>query len=289
MSPGSVRLAAGAVTLPLAHGDLSPADSAELQALKVLIRDTAGLLCEGYKESCLRRRIALRMRARGVHTYAAYADVLRGDEEEQRRLLDAITINVSKFFRNNEMWSAFRASVVPVLFALPGDEVRIWSAGVAGGEEAYTLAMVLREHADRHGLDASRFRILGTDIDRGSLAIAERGEYGAFALTETSEAARARWFEWSGAWRVRPEIRAMVEFGTLDLMRDSFPVGQHLILCRNVIIYFERMLQERLFVQFREALEPGGHLVLGKVEALFGAATGLFTPIAGRERIFRRT
>jgi chemotaxis protein methyltransferase CheR len=283
------RLAATlSAALPLATGDLSDADAAELQALKIVIGTHAGLDCDGYKEKCLRRRIAVRMRARGVHTYADYAELLAGDSAESYRLLDAITINVSKFFRNNEVWDAFRLHVVPALLALPGP-IRIWSAGVAGGEEAYTVAMILQEHAGEQGEDADRFRILGTDIDRASLAAAARAEYGAFAMTETPDAARERWFDFEGSWRIRPEIRAMVEFRHLDLMRDEFPVDQHLILCRNVIIYFERALQERLFLGFQRALVPGGHLVLGKVEALFGPAAGMFAPVAARERVFRRT
>jgi chemotaxis protein methyltransferase CheR len=290
MLPGDGRLvAAAAAALPLAHGDLSESDAAELRALKALVTERAGVLCDGYKEKCLRRRIAVRMRARSVHTYAGYADLLESDDEEFSRLLDAMTINVSKFFRNNETWDLLRRQVVPELFSLPGnDVVRIWSAGVAGGEEAYTFAILLHEYAHAHGLDTSRFRICGTDIDRQSLLNAARAEYGEFSFTETDETQRARWFEWQGTWRPRPEIRAMVEFGTLDLMRDPFPAGQHVILCRNVIIYFERSIQETLFQRFAEALVPGGYLVLGKVEALFGPAAPSFQAIAGRERIFRR-
>jgi chemotaxis protein methyltransferase CheR len=289
MRPDRSRLVATlSAALPLATGELSDGDAAELQALKRVIGTHAGLDCDGYKEKCLRRRIAVRMRARSVHTYAGYAELLAADPAESQRLLDAITINVSKFFRNSEVWDAFRLHVVPLLFALPGP-VRIWSAGVAGGEEAYTVAMILQEHAEALGEDAGRFRILGTDIDRASLAAAARAEYGAFAMTETPETARERWFDFDGSWRVRPEIRAMVEFEYLDLMRDGYPPDQHLILCRNVIIYFERALQERLFVGFQRALTPGGHLVLGKVEALFGPAAGRFVPVASRERVFRRT
>ena len=288
MLPDNLPPSPSAATLPLAQGDLSPSDTAELQALKRLMQETLGLHFEGYKEKCLRRRIAVRMRAHAVHTYADYGAVLERDVDEHHRLLDSITINVSKFFRNNDTWSTLREVVVPALFARPDRRINIWSAGVAGGEEAYTLAIVLREHAERHGGDLSRFRILGTDIDRQSLESAARGEYGAFSFTETDDATRARWFEWAGTWRVREEVRAMVEFGRLDLMKDPFPAGQHLVLCRNVIIYFERVVQEVLFGRFRDALVPDGYLVLGKVESLFGPASRAFLAVAGRERVFRR-
>jgi chemotaxis protein methyltransferase CheR len=279
--------AAAAAALPLAHGDLTERDAEELDALKQLIEARVGLNCAGYKESCLRRRIAVRMRARAVHSYADYGALLADEPAEEARLLDTITINVSKFFRNAQTWQALRETVVPALFAAAAP-VRIWSAGVAGGEEAYSAAILLREHAARHGGGLDRFSLLGTDIDRASLAAAERAEYPAFALTETDAATRARWFEGNGPWRIRPELRAMVRFGPLDLMRAAFPANQSLILCRNVIIYFERSVQETLFGRFADALRPGGFLVLGKVEALFGAAAAAFQPVAGRERIYRR-
>jgi chemotaxis protein methyltransferase CheR len=288
MLPDSPTGAPASSSLPLAQGELAPADAAERRALKLLLHDRLGLHIDGYKEKCLRRRIAVRMRACAVHTYAAYGEVIEADEAERRRLLDTVTINVSKFFRNADTWEVLRREVVPTLFALPDPEIRIWSAGAAGGEEAYSMAILLREHAERHGGDVSRFRIRGTDIDRQSLEDAGRGEYGEFAFTELDDARRARWFEWADGWRVRDEVRAMVEFTRHDLMRDAFPRHQHLVLCRNVIIYFERVIQHALFDRFREALVPGGYLVLGKVEAMFGQSSRGFNAVAGRERVFRR-
>jgi chemotaxis protein methyltransferase CheR len=275
--------------LPLVQGELSARDAAELQALKALIQEKVGFHCHNYKEKCLRRRIAVRMRSRAVESYAAYAELLQRDAEEYRTLVDTITINVSKFFRNAEAWQALRERVVPALFELDVPAVRIWSAGAATGEEAYTMAIVLREHAEANSLDASRFAIVGTDIDRASLAAAQRAEYGAFSFTETPAAALERWFVGDGVKRPRDELRAMVGFRRLDLLCDAFPAAQHLIICRNVLIYFEREAQERLFERFHRALAPAGFLMLGKVEALFGnAATGL-QPLVSRERIYRRT
>lgn len=277
-----------AVVLPLAQGDLSERDALELARLKELIRDRVGFHCHDYKEKCLRRRIAVRMRACGVHSYGDYAELLEGDAGERARLIDVITINVSKFFRNAEAWAVVRRNVVPELYRLPWPEIRIWSAGCATGEEAYSMAMVLLEYAEDHGEDASRFRILGTDIDAASLALARRAEYGAFSFSETPAADRARWFD-EGTGRVRADVRRMVEFASHDLIQEPAPVPQHLILCRNVVIYFERDAQQRLFRQFGQTLEPGSFLVLGKVESLFGPVAAQFRPVAGRERVFRRT
>ncbi len=276
--------------LPLAYGDLAAEDADELQALKELIEAKGGLRSAGYKEKCLRRRIAVRMRARGVHRYADYADLVGRDAEEYQRLLDTITINVSKFYRNPEVWETLRAEVVPALFALRDREVRIWSAGAAGGEEPFSVAILLADYAEEHGLTdrLDRFVIRASDIDRESLRIAERAEYGDFAFGEIPERLRRRWFEGPRASRVAAELRHRVRFESLDLMVGPFPRAQHLILCRNVIIYFERPVQESLFLRFHEALAPGGFLVMGKVETLFGAGARSFEPVANRERIFRR-
>jgi chemotaxis protein methyltransferase CheR len=274
--------------LPLAHGHLTDDELAELRALKQQIEEIAGFFCGGYKEKCLRRRIAVRMRARGVHSYAAYAALLSEDAAEYERLVDTLTINVSKFFRNPDVWEVVRRAVLPELFARPEPELRIWSAGTASGEEAYTLRMLAVEHADGHGVDADRVQIIGTDIDRLSIAAAERAEYAEFSMSDTSPQARERWFRFDGSYRLVPDARRNVRFEVLDLIRDPFPARPHLIVCRNVIIYFERAVQEVLFRRFHDALAPGGFLVLGKVEALFGAATTLFRPVAHRQRVFRR-
>jgi chemotaxis protein methyltransferase CheR len=274
--------------LPLAYGELSAADAAELAALKLQIQDAVDFRCAGYKEKCLRRRIAVRMRARGVHGYAEYSSLLAADPAEYEKLVDTLTINVSKFFRNPEVWDVLEQDVMPELLDLPDDNIDVWSAGTASGEEAYSVAMLALDVAARRGHDAGRVRILGTDIDRESLAVAERGTYTDFAMTDIDAAVRDRWFRHESTWRLAPEPRSLVRFTKLDLMRDPVPERQHLILCRNVIIYFERSVQEELFRRFHAALRPGGFLVLGKVEALFGASGSLFKAVSNRQRVFQR-
>lgn len=273
---------------PLAKGELSPDDAAELAGLKEQIERHAGFRCTGYKERCLRRRIAVRMRARQVHGYAEYGALLGRDPEEYARLIDAVTINVSKFYRNPDTWALLDEIVLPRLLALDAPRIEVWSAGCAAGEEIYTLAILLRERAERDGVDITRFHLRGTDIDRRSLEDAKTAEYGAFALTELPEPVRRRWFEGPGFTRLRSEIRRMVEFEELDLITDPYPSEQHLILCRNVVIYFERRVQEAVFRRFHQALAPGGFLMLGKVETLFGETARAFRALAGRERLFQR-
>ncbi len=271
--------------LPLARGELSPQDAQELVGLKRVILKKFGFDCKAYKEPCLRRRLAVRMRARGTHSYAAYARLLEDDPAEGARMLDAITINVSKFYRNAETWEFLRTRIVPELFKLSAPKINIWSAGCAGGEEPYTMAMVLLQYAEqnRQRSQLKRFDILGTDVDRGVLELAVKAEYGPFSFSEIDPAVRERFFDEN---RLKPEIKNMVRFEQLDLMAGPYPQGIHLIFCRNVIIYFQRPIQERLFREFHTSLESGGFLVLGQVETISGGGGGMFKVVASRERIF---
>jgi chemotaxis protein methyltransferase CheR len=262
----------------------------EFARLTEKISRERGFGCASYKEKCLRRRIAVRMRAKGVHTYRDYAAVLDADAREYELLLDALTINVTKMFRNWEVFAAIGAHVVPELWARP-ERIRVWSAGCASGEEAYSLAILFHEHAAAVGEPAGvqRVSVLGTDIDRDSLAAAERGEYDEGAFDDTPEELRRRYFSASPPFAVCPELRAGVRFQRSDLLASGAqPIGFHLIACRNVIIYFDRATQEALFRQFHDALVPGGYLVLGKVETLLGAARQRFAAVDPRGRIFRR-
>ena len=264
-------------------------DEEELEKLKRKIERDRGFNCSFYKDKCLRRRIAVRMRARGRKSFAEYAALLDHEPAEYDHLLDTLTINVTKFFRNPETWEAVEAQVVPHLFAAKGP-IRIWSAGSASGEEAYTISILLQEWAERHRRTAEleRVRIVGTDIDRRSLENAQRGAYPELSLTETPERIKERWFSPGPPFRIRPEAQRNVSFVRRDLISERAEGGQHLILCRNVVIYFDREIQERLFKDFYDALVPGGFLVMGKVETLIGVARTLFRPVNNRERIFRK-
>ena len=260
----------------------------ELDELKKKIHRERGFNCHFYKDKCLRRRLAVRMRARGAESFRDYAELLDLDPAEYELLLDALTINVTKFFRNAETWSMMEREVLPRLFDGPERTREIWSAGCASGEEAYSLSILLRQWAERHDrADAlARFRIRGTDIDRRSLLAAEHAEYPDLSLVETAEDVRERWFSPGPPYRLDPSARENVSFAWHDMISGEPPREQSMILCRNVIIYFDRDIQETLFQRFHDALLPGGVLVLGKVETLLGASRSLFRPLSNRERIF---
>ena len=269
-----------------------PADDAAFLELTRSIFSEVGLSLAGYKDKCLRRRIAVRMRACGAHTYAEYQAVLQRDREEYERLKDVITINVTRFYRNVETWNLVRTRLLPELCAAERPGLRAWSAGCSSGEEPYTLTMLIADHlaaqgrADRLGL----VTVDATDIDRQCLARAQTARYPRGALADVPASLAARYFEDHGAeCRVIEPIRRRVVVRASDLCVDPPPGRNYdLILCRNVVIYFGRATQERVFQAFADALAPGGFLVLGKVESLFGQARESLILLDPRERIYRR-
>ena len=272
---------------------MMPADDAAFEALTRKISRTAGLSLEAYKDKCLRRRIAVRMRACGVHTYSDYQTVLDGSPAEYERLKDAITINVTRFYRNADTWNLLRAGLLPEICEGDSGEVRAWSAGCASGEEPYTLAILIADHFDRHGR-AERLDLVtvdATDIDRNCLDLARAGRYSREALTDFPPDLADRYFETDGTGcRVIERVRGRVVVRSLDLSSEPPPRRNYqLILCRNVVIYFGRATQERVFLGFAEALAPGGILVLGKVETVCGPARELLTLLDPREQVYRRT
>jgi chemotaxis protein methyltransferase CheR len=265
-----------------------PAEDDGFNALTEKITRERGFGCASYKEKCVRRRIAVRMRARSVHTFADYGLVLDRDPHEYDLLLDALTINVTKFFRNPETFAAIDRELVPALYARAEPQLRIWSAGCASGEEPYSLAMLMHRFAVSQGRRFDRVEMLGTDLDRASLATAEKAMFLESTLADTPPDIRQLYFPLQPPYHIPAEVRARVHFRRHDLLREPFPEPQHMIVCRNVIIYFDRATQETLFERFAEALLPGGFLVLGRVETLFGPARAKFAPVDSRERLFRR-
>lgn len=261
--------------------DSTDDDFAEL--LRKIEREGA-VACAGYKDRCLRRRIGVRMRANGVHSFPEYSRLLDALPIEWERLLAALTINVTRFFRDDAVFAALESQGYPLLRDTFPGTLDVWSAGCSHGQEPYSLAMGL---ADSIGLN--RFRIEATDIDAGSLAATRAASYSAVIASEIAADRRARWMTAGDPVLVKPELRSRVQVVRHDLLLDEMPQQRfHLVVCRNVIIYFSRDAQGRLFDQLYNALIPGGILVLGKVETLIGPAREKFDALNLRERLFRR-
>jgi chemotaxis protein methyltransferase CheR len=251
-----------------------------------------GFRCASYKDKCIRRRIAVRMRARGLFTYGEYAAMLDADPREYPKLLRALTINVTKFFRNWETYDTVARKILPEMWSGTEAPISVWSAGCSSGEEAYSAAVLFHEHAESLGQSdrISRVGIVGTDIDDDCIGTAQRAVYGEASFSETPLGIRERYFPMvEGLHSVIPKVRRLATFAIGDLLQDEPAAASFdLIFCRNVIIYFDREAQDKLFTEFHTALRPGGVLVLGRVETLLGNARDLFRPVNSRERIFRK-
>jgi len=227
------------------------------------VSSSFGLALEGYKERQLKRRIDTLMQSLEIGDYRTYYELLLRDPGQRKRFLDRLTINVSEFFRNPEVFAYLEREVLPRLLA-ENRELRIWSAGCANGAEPYSLAILCAEQSPGGG-----HRIEATDVDDGGLAEARAGVYRKELLQNVSPPRLARFFEpRDGAYAVKEELRRMVSFRHHDLLKDPYGHGYDLIVCRNVVIYFTREIQDRLYAQFLRALRPGGVLFIGAAETI---------------------
>lgn len=269
-------------------------DGRALAALLDQVARARGISCGAYKESCVRRRLSVRMRACGVQTFSEYADRLAADAEEYDRLLDTLTVNVTTFYRNRDVWDRLAEEILPALWERRGPRLRCWSAGCASGEEPYTLAMLLLRLAGPGGSRALGGPMIeASDFDRVSLERARVGRYPERALEEMPADLVGSYLrrdpEHADHWTVADSVKALVEFGAHDLLNATPPGTYDLILLRNVVIYFDRKVQEHLFSRMADALHTGGVLVLGKVESLHGPARDQLALEHVRERIYRKS
>lgn len=239
-----------------------------------------------YKGPCFERRLQSRLRAHGSISVAAYADLLDRDRGERERLLSALAIGVTTFFRNPPAWQRLAELIAegPLVSRFTG-----WSAGCSTGEEAYSIAMTLAQLVGSGAV--VDWSVLGTDIDERSLAVAERGEYPIRAAADVAamgEGMMTQCEVTAGQLRIRPDLRAGVSFRRADLVGAPPPMRCRLVVCRNVLIYFGAEGQARVIEHLVGALEPGGLLMLGKAElAATGPEHGLEL-VDRRERIYRR-
>jgi len=261
-------------------------------SLKRLIRERLSLDCDQYKDGYLQRRFAVRMRERGVSGYEAYASVLKRDPGEYDDLMRDLTINVTQFFRDPPVFKALEEAILPLLIydkVSRGEaSIRVWSAGCSSGEEPYSICILLRELLGEEFENFS-LTMVGSDIDEEILESAREAIYLPRQVVNVPRPYLERHFTLQdGRYHLGEEIRSMVKFRNIDLFTRT--AGSHfdLVLCRNVVIYFTREMQERLYMRFHSSLREGGYFVMGNTETLVGEASSLFRPAFVRERIYRK-
>jgi len=264
----------------------------ELEEIGAILGRKRNFSLFGYKSMCMKRRVAIRIRATHCRNTAEYLGLLRKSEQELDRLQKVLTIHVSQFFRNPSLFEKLQRHVLPEFFAAakarPDKTLRIWCLGCAGGEEPYSLAILLREYFIRE-LKQVAVTITGTDIDTGILAIAREGIYGKDRLKEVSPVFLKRYFRQHGErFHLAPEIRNMVTFTQDSITNIDQNVSNDLVLCRNTLIYFTRCEQENILNRIAEVLPAHGILVLGKSETLARNMRRRFASLCPIERIYRK-
>lgn len=267
-----------------ARGSLAP--------LIAQIERERGVDLSQYRPSYVERRLGTRLRALSLPTYREYAAHLAEHPTEYARLLDALTVNVTDFFRDPPVWDIIRGEVIPSILARKAaaghHAVRAWSAGCATGEEPYSLVMAFLA-AKEPKPERLLLTVTATDLDPLAMKKAEHAEYDIAKIDHIPEAERARFVTADDRhFRVVPEVTQKVRFRKMDLFSDEPPLSIDLIMCRNVFIYFTREQQERIVGVFHRSLVRGGYLVLGRTEKMATEAGKGFEAVSGRERIYRK-
>lgn len=260
------------------------------ELLKREITESTGFNCEQYKEAHFKRRINVRVRATSSENYKEYLRLLKRNPVEREHLINTLTINVSEFFRNPETFEVIEKEVIPFIIKSRSDSlvksIRIWSAGCATGEEVYSLAILLHRALGRD-FEKYRISITGTDIDILSLEKARKGIYLENVLKNVDTSTKENYFvKQSEAYQVSDKLRSMIRFKRHDMISESSTDRFDLIICRNVMIYFKKEIQEQLQINFHKALNRDGFFVIGKAETLLGNASNSFKPYNARERLY---
>ena len=254
-----------------------------------LLRSTVGVDFSHYKQPTIRRRILRRMVINRIGSVERYLVQLREHPDEVRQLYQDILIHVTRFFREPESFQALAATVFPALLEgrRADNPVRIWVAGCATGEEAYSLAIALVEFAGED-LRERQVQVFGTDVSETAIEFARQGFYPAnIAEVVPSERLRRFFVKVDSGYRIAKGVRDVCIFARQDLTRDPPFSKIDLVLCRNVLIYMDATLQRRVIPVFHYALKPEGFLVLGQAETV-GAAAEMFTLVDKRNKIYRR-
>lgn len=259
-----------------------------LAGLLGYIREHRGIDFTEHRSTGLNRRLRRRMRAAGRPDLREYRRYLQSAPGEMDELLSTLFVNVTGFFRDAEAWRAVRREVLPKLVRRAAERpVRIWCAGVATGEEAYSAAILLAEHLGG-GNCRERVTILATDVDEASLAVARRGKYADDRIAGLDVDLRDRYFERvSGGWSFRREFRDSLVFGRHDVIEEAPVSDLDLLICRNTLMYFDRSAQNRTLARFHGALRGGGHLLVGTAESIL-TRRPLYGAVDERAGLFRR-
>ncbi|MWV39467.1 protein-glutamate O-methyltransferase CheR [Natrialba sp. INN-245] len=261
-----------------------------LEDLLAFVEDELAFATSHYNDSYLDRRVSSRMRRTQCETYEEYFEVLRTDADEQTALLEAMSINVTGFFRNPDVWAGIRTILRNV--AGSDDEITVWSAACADGREPYSLSMLAH---DDPAIDASTVRILGTDISEPALETARRGVYTESRTVDIQEQLEFldeydQYVEVGddSTYRISDDTKRNVSFERHDLINDDPKSGFDLVVCRNLFIYIDNEYKQPMLETIAQSLRSNGYLVIGKAETIPPTLNSQFAVRDARLRIYQR-
>lgn len=217
-----------------------------------------------YKEKQMRRRIDTLITKNKVSSYDAYVELIKKDKEKFEQFVNFLTINVSEFYRNPEQWKLLENDIIPELIHKFGKNIKIWSAACSTGDEPYSLVMAFSRH-----LPLNQIKVIATDLDKQVLDTACMGLYNEKSISGVPEEFKKKYFTKVGnSYQISNEIKSRVEFKEHNLLKDPYPSGCHLIVCRNVLIYFTEEAKEEIYKKFNSSLVKDGILFIGSTEQI---------------------
>ena len=236
----------------------------DYEQFKKAVFDLTKIDLNAYKEKQMKRRIDTLIAKNKITGYENYVAALKSDNARFEEFVNYLTINVSEFYRNVDQWQLLDKDVFPDLIKRYGNNLKIWSAACSTGDEPYSLVMALSRH-----LPLNQIKITATDLDKQVIAKAKVGLYGAKSIVGVPADLKKKYFTQIGpSYQISNEIKSRVEFKEHNLLKDTYPSDYHLIVCRNVLIYFTAEAKDEVFRKFQKSLKSGGYLFIGSTEQI---------------------
>ena len=236
----------------------------DYEYFKKAIYDMTKIDLNAYKEKQMKRRIDTLIGKHRVKGYDNYVKLVKSDKERFEEFVNYLTINVSEFYRNPSQWELMDKEIIPELIGKFGKNLKIWSAACSTGDEPYSLVMALSRH-----IPLNQIKIFATDLDKQVIAAAKAGLYSEKSIASVPADLKQKYFTKVGpSYQISKEIMARVEFKEHNLLKDTYPTNYHMIVCRNVLIYFTEEAKDEVFAKFQKSLARGGILFIGSTEQI---------------------
>ncbi len=236
----------------------------DYEYFKKAVFDLTKIDLNAYKEKQMKRRIDTLISKNKIVGYEKYIDLLKKDKDKFEEFVNYLTINVSEFYRNVDQWQLLDKEIIPELISRFGKNLKIWSAACSTGDEPYSLVMALSKH-----VPLNQIRIYATDLDKQVIEKAKLGLYAEKSVIGVPADLKKKFFTKIGpSYQISDEVKSRVEFKEHNLLKDTYLTDFHMIVCRNVLIYFTEEAKDEVFRKFQKSLKPGGYLFIGSTEQI---------------------